>query len=232
VRVYSEEYGVSPENIVPKEIAKRNLAQESCSDPPYVQHLVDHYEGSIQLSKLELMQLGLDCLSRRRTIGRTNADLAYALKGLLGRRPETVSNESGFEFFASLSLANDSERLLERSICILPVDPNAMWFDIRDGWRTKLWDIEPACEISGIVDDRTVFVDGAYGASIQWNRLETVAFIKRDTAFRTVAKLAVRTSLIYFSLALCIFCYSIKVRHHPARRCQVVFRKGLRAPTR
>jgi hypothetical protein len=202
VSVYTQQKGVAPEDMVPEEIAKRNLAEESCSDAADVQHLIDHFEGSIQLSKLELMQLALDCLSRREAQGRTDADLAYALKGLLGRRPETVKDESGFEAFASLSLANDSQRLLERLICVLPINPDAEWYDMRDGWRMKLWDLEPACQVAGIVDDHTVLVDGAYGASIQWNRLETVPFVKRETAFRTVAKIAVRTSPIYFVLSL------------------------------
>jgi hypothetical protein len=198
VRIYTQAPGVSPEDVEPEEVAKRNLAVRSCSDDEDVRQLIDHYEGAVQLSQLELVQLALDCLQRRTTVGRTNADLAYALKGLLRRRPKTTKNESGFEAFASLSLANDSQRLLERLICMLPPDPDADWSDMRDAWGMQLWDIEPTCQIAGIVDDRTVLLDGAYGASIQWNRLETVAFIKRDTALRTVGRICVRSAPVIF----------------------------------
>ncbi|KAF2178160.1 hypothetical protein K469DRAFT_695699 [Zopfia rhizophila CBS 207.26] len=201
VLIYIQAYGVEPENIVPVAVAKRNLAEWSCSDAGDIKQLIDHYEGSAQLSKLELVQLALDSLQRRTTMGRTNADLAYALKGLLRRRPQTVMGESGFEAFASLSLANDSQRLLERLICMLPPDPDADWSDMRDAWGMQLWDIEPTCQIAGI-DNSKVLLDGAYGASIRWNHLETVAFIKRDTALRTVGKIAVRTSPLYFSLGV------------------------------
>jgi hypothetical protein len=198
VRIYTQAPGINPKDVEPEEVAKRNLAARSCSDAEDVRQLVDHYEGTVQLSQLELVQLALDCLQRRTTVGRTNADLAYALKGLLRRRPEITKNESGFEAFASLSLANDSQRLLERLVCMLPPDPDADWSDMRDAWGMQLWDIEPTCQIAGIVDDRTVLVDGAYGASIQWNRLETVAFIKRETALRTVGRICVRGAPIFF----------------------------------
>jgi hypothetical protein len=202
VRIYTQAPGINPEDVKPEEVAKRNLAARSCLDAEDVRQLIDHYEGTVQLSQLELVQLALDCRQRRTTVGRTNADLAYALKGLLRRRPETTKNESDFEAFASLSLANDSQRLLERLICMLPPDPDADWSDMRDAWGMQLWDIEPTCQIAGIVDDRTVLLDGAYGASIQWNRLEAVAFIKRETALRTVGRIGVRGAPIFFSFGV------------------------------
>ncbi|OCK81930.1 hypothetical protein K432DRAFT_294382 [Lepidopterella palustris CBS 459.81] len=202
VWIYIQASGDAPENIVPDKVAKRNLAEFLGSDVEDIRQLIEHYEGSIQLSQLELVQLALDCLRRRTTVERTNADLAYALKGLLRRRPQIMEKESGFEAFASLSLANDSQRLLERLICMLPPDPDADWSDMRDAWEMQLWDIEPTCQIAGIVDDRTVLLDGAYGAAIQWSRLETVAFIKRDTAFRTMGRVAIRGSPIYFTIGV------------------------------
>lgn len=208
VWLYTQQPGIEPEDIAPERIAKRNLPERSCSDAEDVKQLIDHYEGTVQLTQLELLELALDCLRRRTTVGRTNADLAYALKGLLRRRPETVKNESGFEAFASLSLANDSQRLLERLICMLPPNPDADWSDMRDSWGMKLWDVEPRCQVAGIVDDRTVLLDGAYGASIQWNHLETVAFIKRETALRTIGKFTVRSAPIIFFWAVLLVALS------------------------
>jgi hypothetical protein len=81
---------------------------------------------------------------------------------------------------------------------MLPPGPDADWSDMRVAWGMQLFDIEPTCQIAGIIDDRTVLLDGAYGTSIQWNRLETVAFIKRETAFRTIGRICVRGAPPYF----------------------------------
>jgi hypothetical protein len=202
VRVYVEDPTINPESVTPDLVAKRNLVGQACLDAEDVRQLSEHYEGSIQLSKLELMRLAVDCLSRRRTEMRTKADLAYALNGLVGRRPRSKKDESGFEAFASLSLANDSQRLLERLICVLPVDPNAEWHDMRDGWRMKLWDIQPLCQVAGIINDRTVLLDGAYGASIRWDQLQSVPFIKRETYLRQLLKTLVLCTPLYIFIGL------------------------------
>lgn len=177
-------------------VTKRDLANRACFDAEYIRQLIDHYEGSIQLSRLELVGLAVECLNRRikQTQAYTSAssDLAYALKGLLRRRPKFVDKESGFEVFASLSLANDSAQILERLICVLPTEPTVDWYQMDDAWRIKLWDIEPRIQIAGIVDDRSVLVDGAVGASITWKRLKTVHFEKRKTIWRTIAVFLVR----------------------------------------
>lgn len=204
ISVYTQLRGVRPEEVSPLELSKRDLAVRSCVDAEEVMQLIEHYDGSILLTPLELMQLSLRCLRRRTTVRHTDADLAYVLKGLLRRRPKTVPNESGFEAFASLSLANDSQKLLERLVCVLSPDPDADWSDMRDAWGMQLWDIEPSCQIAGIVDQRTVLLDGVYGASIHWDRLETVAFMKRETAFRSVAKVAARLSSVLFIIGISV----------------------------
>ncbi|KAI1153877.1 hypothetical protein F4825DRAFT_473540 [Nemania diffusa] len=190
----------------PKEIAKRNMAARSVwNDPKLVRQLIDHYESSIHLTPLELISIALECLSSRDTDKHSNGDLSYALMGLLRRRPVVDKSDSGFEAFARLSLANDSDKLLERLICMQPTHRSATWDIIRDAWGARLWDIEPHCQIAGIVDHQTVTLDGAFGATIQWDAMEQVAFIKRPTIRRLIGKILLRGVPGYFVFSLLLF---------------------------
>lgn len=152
------------------EWAKRHFASRSIwRDAKLVRQLVDHYESSIHLQPLELVSIALDCFTRRSTDQFNQADIVYALMGLLRRRPAVDQTDTSFIAFARLSLANDTESLLERLICLQPTHPGLPWYDQRDFWSSKLWDIEPTCQVAGIVDDGTVTLDGAYGTTIQWD---------------------------------------------------------------
>ena len=77
-------------------------------------------------------------------------DHSYALMGLLLKRPAVDDTDSAFQAFARLSMANDSDRLLERMICLSPATPDTPWYSMSDTWHCKLWDIEPTCQIAGI----------------------------------------------------------------------------------
>lgn len=191
----------------PEEVAKRNIAARSVwPDAKQVRQLVDHYESSIHLTPLELVSIALECFSWRQTDQFNNGDISYALMGLLRRRPAVDKSDTGFEAFARLSLANDSDKLLERLICMQPTRRYAPWHKVRDAWGAKLWDIEPRCQVAGIVDDQTVTLDGAFGATIQWNALEQVAFLKRPTLSRLLGKILLRgvPAYLIFGLALTI----------------------------
>ncbi|KAI0144641.1 hypothetical protein GGR57DRAFT_481567 [Xylariaceae sp. FL1272] len=187
----------------PEEIAKRNVAARCVwSDAKWVRNLVDHYESSIHLTPLELVSIALECFSSRETDQFSGGDIAYALMGLLRRRPAVVTKDTSFEAFARLSLANDSDKLLERLICMQPTRRDAPWHKIRDAWNVKLWDIEPRCQVAGIVDDQTVTLDGAFGATIQWDAMEQVAFLKRPTVSRLVGKILLRGVPAYLIIGL------------------------------
>lgn len=191
---------------VPKWFTKRSLASLAyyTKDAKAVRQLLDHYEGTLILTSLELITIGLECLQSR--IGNTkifaNADLAYALMGLLCRRPRVVKDETIFEAFAKLSLANDSNLILERLICVLPPVHGQPWYKIEDAWDVKLWDIYPTCQISGIGADQTVILDGAYGATIRWKSLKPVAFIRRTTGLRVAIKMYLRGAPLYFFIGV------------------------------
>ena len=59
--------------------------------------------------------------------------------GLLRLRPKIDRTDSPFQAFARLSLANDSDMLLERLMCILPES---------DSYRKKNFVIEVALDMS------------------------------------------------------------------------------------
>jgi hypothetical protein len=188
----------------PEQLAKRNFAARAWKDAKLVRQLVDHYESSIHLTPLELVSIALECFANRQTDQFNSGDIAYALMGLLRRRPPVDKSDSSFEAFARLSLVNDSDSLLERLLCMMPVHRDAPWHEIKDAWGARLWDIEPRCQIAGIVDDQTVTLDGAFGATIQWDSMEQVAFFKRPTLARVFGKILLRGNPAYLITALAL----------------------------
>jgi hypothetical protein len=180
---------------VPEKIAKRNFVEGVYKDiqqSKRVAALIDHFEGSVVLTPLGLVTTALECLVTLDTTAFRNGDLAYCLMGLLRRRPEVNFDDDDFEAFARLSLANDSDQLLERLICLLPKSREQKWRDLQDEWDRPLWDITPHCQVAGIGKNNTVILDGAFGATIRWHSLANVAFLKRETAVRTVLKFLFR----------------------------------------
>lgn len=184
----------------PLKIDKRNFAVLVWDDAPVARQLIDHYEGTLGLSRLELVILGLDCLKKRieGTKKYCEGDLSYALMGLLRRRPRVDKTDSAFQAFARLSLANDSDLLLERLICILPKDRLGDWSAMDDLWGVNLWDIYPSCQIAGICDDDTVLIDGAFGATIRWESFAKVAVTTRETWTRLIARFLLRGTPVWF----------------------------------
>ncbi|KAL8966192.1 MAG: hypothetical protein Q9183_003482, partial [Haloplaca sp. 2 TL-2023] len=152
--------------------------------------LVDHYEGSVILSRLELVSLAFRCLSARHTTQYARGDLSYALMGLLRQRPYARVSDSAFQAFARLSLANDSDLVLERLVCMLPPSPYASWDSLKDQWEAKLWDINPKVQVCGIGDNDTIILDGARAAHIRWKSFKKVLLRNNDTMKRTLIRLA------------------------------------------
>lgn len=174
--------------------------------------LIDHYENNLALTRLELVVLALECLQRRAKSGTTPffpGDMSYALMGLLRQRPDIDRKDSAFQAFARLSLANDSDKLLERMICILPKDLDEYtgddkhyWAAIDDYWNVRLWDIDPYCQIAGIGNGDTVVIDGAYAATIHWDSFQRVAITTKETWTRLISRFFLRAAPGYMSLAI------------------------------
>lgn len=184
----------------PLKVDKRNFPALVWDDAPIARQLMDHYEGTLGLSRLELVVLGLQCLKNRSggTKKYCDGDLSYALMGLLRQRPKVDQGDSAFQAFARLSLANDSDMLLERLICVLPKDPKGDWSAMDDSWDVKLWDIYPSSQIAGIGEDDTVLIDGAFGAAIRWDSFAKVATTTRETWTRLISRILVRGTPLWF----------------------------------
>ncbi|KAI1368395.1 hypothetical protein F5Y08DRAFT_355072 [Xylaria arbuscula] len=189
LKIYLASNGVCLHETIPKRsMAARAYGAEGVR----VRQLVDHFEASQQLTLTELLTIGLECLISRKTYPFMPADRVYALMTMVRRRPKPDRNDTLFEAFAKLSLLNDSNSLLERLICTLPECQGEPWYVIKDFWGVQLWDIEPTVQVSAIASDQTVILDGAFGASISWEQLTPVGFLKRETILRSIGSFIVR----------------------------------------
>ncbi|APA16056.1 hypothetical protein sscle_16g108260 [Sclerotinia sclerotiorum 1980 UF-70] len=189
----------TPDTTEPELVAKRNLPGRVWDDAIALRQLIDHYESSIHLTKLELISIALECLKRRQTEKRMAGDVAYALQGLLRQRPRVLQSDSDFQAFARLSLANDSDMLLERLLCLKLKDHRAPWHEMQDVWGAKLWDITPICQISEVVENDTVILGDAKGAMINWAFLEAIDYepIRPQIANWTLLRLGAYFSMIF-----------------------------------
>lgn len=169
------------DSVKPEKVAKRNLAGRVWEDANVIRQLMDHYEGNLRLSQLELISIALECLERRPKKKHRKADVAYALMGLLRLRVNVDEKDSEFETFAKLSLANDSDKILERMLCLKSPDINSAWYDMRDVWNAKLWHIQSLYHIADIRARNTITIAGARGTSIDWESLKQVDWKSPNT---------------------------------------------------
>lgn len=187
----------------PIKINKRNMAAQ-LGDGNLSRQLIDHYEGSLVLGPLELITIALRCLHGREKGSYLKGDMSYALMGLLRQRPTVVRGDSAFQAFARLSLANDSNMLLERLICILPKRYDQPWHNTDDQWNAPLWDIYPTTQICGIGEQDTVVLDNAHAANIRWKSFTQVLAIRRDSIKRQLVRIAFRSTfyLLFIGVTL------------------------------
>jgi hypothetical protein len=215
-RVYSDK-GVM-------QFTRYQIMRDVWTDADTSRQLVEHFEGSLVLSRLELSIIALRTFYNRDRGPKFNGDREYALMGLLRQRVQVNPDHTPFEAFASLSLMADSDRLLERLICIQPKHRGQDWDVMEDWYGAKLWDIYPTCQISGIghglryqgqaLDDakgidqlrHTVIIDGMRGAQVRWKSFERVAFTHRISLIRAIIRSAMDWSAYtaIFGLALII----------------------------
>lgn len=187
----------------PMIVHKRNFAT-LWGDASISRELIDHYEGNLTLSSLELVTIALKCLYSRQKGNHLPGDMAYALMGLLRRRPTVVKSDTAFQAFARLSLANDNDLLLERLICTLPKSLSQPWYDMDDQWGVSLWDILPSTQVCGIADKDTVIIDGCYAAAIRWKAFAAVASLTRDSWSRFLFRYLFRSTSYLFIIGIAL----------------------------
>jgi hypothetical protein len=203
IRVYTAAAPGAPDSArLVKELAKKHLAAVLWKDSALTRQLVDHYEGNLTLSRLELVILALRCLSNRATTKYLDGDMAYVLMGLLRQRPVVDRTDSNFQAFARLSLANDSDMLLERLISLLPKHPDQPWYHTDDAYNANLWDIQPTCQIAGVGGEDTVILDGCHGATIRWESFLPVAHSTGVSRRRICAQIALRVGAFFFVVGM------------------------------
>jgi hypothetical protein len=207
IRVYTRGMDLmSPEIVAKNQFAARVWRH----DAHVARQLIDHYEGNLILNQLELVTLALECLHKRDTTQYLPGDHSYALMGLLRIRPKIDPTDSAFQAFARLSLANDSDQLLERLICILPKDPTQPWHSMDDAYGCKLWDVLPQeTHIAGVGQDDTIILDGCRAANVRWKAFAPVAYKRINSWKRWLAQRLLHSSGLVFLIAiiLCSFPY-------------------------
>lgn len=182
-------------------INKRNMAAQ-LGDGKLSRQLIDHYEGSLVLGPLELITIALRCLHGREKGSYLAGDMSYALMGLLRQRPTVVIGDSAFQAFARLSLANDSNMLLERLICILPKRNDQPWHNTDDQWNVPLWDIYPTTQICGIGEQETVILDNAHAAKIRWKSFTQVLAVRQESIKQLLSRIAFRSTFYLLSIGV------------------------------
>jgi hypothetical protein len=171
--------------------------------------LIEHY-SNLHLSRLELVKIALECLMSRKFRSLHPGDRVYVLMGLLRIRPPIDKTDSAFQAFARLSLPQDSDRLMERLICLLPYTPDQNWELMTDQYMASLWDIYPDTQVCAIGENDTVIVDGAKGAQIQWSEFTTVRTMRNYTLKRAVYLFLLTWSpLLFFTGIILVAVYSM-----------------------
>ncbi|KAK2759581.1 hypothetical protein CKAH01_16657 [Colletotrichum kahawae] len=164
---------VSGDSSEPKAMAKRNFADRAWNDAEAVKELVNHFEGSAILTSSNLIEAALRCFATRQTDQFSQGDIAYAIMGLFPSRlrPHVKKEDTGFQAFAKLSLANDSGAFLDRLICLSP-PANAPWYDTQDQWGVILGEMQPLARVRAVLESDTVILEGVHGATIQWETID------------------------------------------------------------
>ncbi|KAL2172258.1 hypothetical protein VTG60DRAFT_6636 [Thermothelomyces hinnuleus] len=194
-----EEEGKEEEWLRGREIPKARFPGWAWRDSMTRRQLIEHF-ANLHLNRLELIKIALECLMNRQLKERHPGDRVYALMGLLRIRPPIDKTDSSFQAFARLSLPQDSDRLMERLICLLPNSPDESWEVMSDQYQASLWDIYPDTQACAIGENDTVIVDGAKGAQIEWSGFKPVRSLRKITIKRTVLFVILRySSTIFFT---------------------------------
>ena len=216
IPIYSLEDGKPAAlHVLPKE----QMGKVVWEDAAVSQQLMDHYQGTIRLSRLELAILALKCLYARKTTQWFPGDQAYALMGLLRLRPHIDGSDSAFQAFARVSLSNDSDRLLERYVCLLPKTLEQPWHCMDDQYECSPWDIEPQCQVAGVCHDDTVIFDGAHGACIRWKSFRPVWAATGPSFKRICAQKLMEMSFTFFFIAVALFAVAGQLAAQNKRAC-------------
>jgi hypothetical protein len=167
--------------------------------------LAEHFTGGVDLSRLQLISVALHALSDRQgsdSIEAGRPELAYALMGLLNIRIDANSEkENLFQAISRVCLVNDTDKLLERMLCLLPSKNNLSRDPFKgvaqaDQFQTHLWDIQPLCSVVGTGDsNETLIIDSARAIPIRWKNFPRLQYRRSEGFLKFLAELFVRSGV-------------------------------------
>ena len=119
------------------------------------------------------------------------AERVYALMGFYEHRIMPSRLETELQALARLSMANDSDRMAERMVSMLPriIQREACWYADNDLYGSRLWDIEPEINVVGVTENGALVLDGCRAAAIRWKGFPEVSFETTESFRRTLAGL-------------------------------------------
>ena len=108
--------------------------------------------------------------------------------GFFDHRIEPDYSENDLLALARLSMANDSDRIAERMVSLLPTTTSqtARWYADDDVYSANLWDIVPEIQVAGITEQGALVLDGCRAASIRWKDFPEVACRKSPSVHRNL----------------------------------------------
>ncbi len=181
--------------------------------------LAEHFTGLLTLSRLEILSNSIAALGNRfgnKYVPYAKADIAYALMGLLNYRIEKAESDSLFQSIARLSLTNDSDKLIERMLCLYPDPHNKTTTAFQklaepDLYQTHLWDIVPECQVVGVADeDNTVLIDNCRALSIRWKNFPRMSVVRHYGFKKLLAELFVASGAWWF-----LFGFNLTITYAP-----------------
>ncbi|KFY47502.1 hypothetical protein V495_01940 [Pseudogymnoascus sp. VKM F-4514 (FW-929)] len=169
--------------------------------------LAEHFSGLLTLTRLELFSVALGAMRALEFYPFQDGDMAYALMGLLTKRPSMDSSDSEQQALARLCLENDSDRIIERMVCMLPVRAAGErgWIGVEDALGASLWNVEPMCQIAGICNDEAVIIDGCHAAFIEWGKIPRMRFKSKKSRAQRWVKGILDLKIFFMAVYMSLF---------------------------
>ena len=117
------------------------------------------------------------------------AESVYALMGFYEHRIMPSRLETELQALARLSMANESDRMAECMVSMLPhnIQPTACWYADDDLYGSHIWDIEPEIQVAGITESGALVLDSCRAATIRWGNFPEVGFQTTEPSRRKTA---------------------------------------------
>jgi hypothetical protein len=215
-----------------QEISLRQIGNHAYEVNEEEMAIIDGLSGKDVLHRLERLTMLKNALWRRATSGhaanvdpdapktldhpafRFRAEKVYALMGFFEHRIMPDASESSLTALARLSMANDSDRVAERMIAMLPdsIQDKACWYADHDAFGAKLWHIEPAVQLAGTSETEAIVLDGCRAACIRWKDFPAMSFSGGASYKRKIAFCLPMVALLSFLVGIILL---VIRAHHP-----------------